>query len=206
MRSTMIQSPTVSVVDDDQQVRESLATLIQGAGLDVKCYASGHEFLDSFAPQGPGCVVLDLRLPQINGMEVIDRLAQRNIKVPIIMISGHGDIPAAVAAMKAGAVDFLEKPYHASALMDSIHRAIDVDTRSREANAERDELRGRYQRLTDDERQVLQLTTDGKPDKVVALKLDLSLRTIQLRRASLMRKMEAHSRAELIRLAHLLEL
>jgi two-component system response regulator FixJ len=195
-------SPIVSVVDDDEQVRESLAALIQSMNLEVECYASGREFLDHYNPEQPGCVVLDLRMPQVSGLEVIDELNARQISVPVIMISGHGDIPAAVSAIKAGAVDFLEKPYPGSALMDAVRKAIARDAEQRAANSERQALLERYETLTPDERQVLELTVAGKPDKAIALKLDLSLRTIQLRRASVMRKMHAHSRAELIGLAH----
>jgi two-component system, LuxR family, response regulator FixJ len=198
----MSQSPTVFVVDDDEQVRESLAALIQSLNLEVQCYASGREFLDSYSPEQPGCLVLDLRMPQMSGLEVIEELRSRGAEVPVIMISGHGDIPAAVAAIKSGAVDFLEKPYPTSALMESINRAIERDAKHREDNSERQLLLDRYETLTADERQVLDLTVAGKPDKAIALKLDLSLRTIQLRRASVMRKMHAHSRAELIGLAH----
>jgi two-component system response regulator FixJ len=197
----MFQPHTVSVVDDDQQVRESLAALIQSMDLRVECFASGGEFLESYTAARPGCVVLDLRMPQLSGLEVIDALSARDIKVPIIMISGHGDIPAAVSAMKAGAVDFLEKPYRAAVLMESVRRAIELDDRTRRAAAERNKLIDRFQSLTPEEKEVLELTAAGKPDKAIAQKLDLSLRTIQLRRASVMRKMDAHSRAELIRLA-----
>ena len=201
----MTHAPTVSIVDDDQQVRESLAALIQSMNIDVECYASGREFLDKFTPARPGCVVLDLRMPQISGLDVIEELAARNFDVPVIMISGHGDIPAAVAAMKAGAIDFLEKPYRGTALMESIRRALARDVEQREARARRRELLDRYELLTSDEKQVLELTAAGKPDKAIALALDLSLRTIQLRRASVMRKMQVRSRAELIGLAHRLD-
>lgn len=201
----MMSTPIVSVVDDDEQVRESLAALIQSMNLEVECYASGREFLDRYSPEQPGCVVLDLKMPQLNGLEVIEEMSARQIEVPVIMISGHGDIPAAVAAIKAGAVDFLEKPYPGSALMDSIRRAIERDTQQREARSQRQGMLERYEMLTPDERQVLDLTVAGKPDKAIALKLDLSLRTIQLRRASVMRKMGVHSRAELIGLAHRIE-
>lgn len=197
--------PVVSVVDDDEQVRESLAALIQSMDVEVEAYASGREFLDHYNPGQPGCIVLDLRMPQLNGQEVIDELNARQINTPVIMISGHGDIPAAVAAIKSGAVDFLEKPYPGSALMDSVRRAIARDAEQRESSSEKQLLLERYETLTADERQVLELTVAGKPDKAIALKLDLSLRTIQLRRASVMRKMHAHSRAELIGLAHRIE-
>lgn len=198
----MNSTPVVSVVDDDEQVRESLAALIQSMDVEVEVYASGREFLDHYNPGQPGCIVLDLRMPQLNGQEVIDELNARQISTPVIMISGHGDIPAAVAAIKSGAVDFLEKPYPGSALMDSVRRAITRDIEQRESGNEKQLLLDRYETLTADERQVLELTVAGKPDKAIALKLDLSLRTIQLRRASVMRKMHAHSRAELIGLAH----
>jgi FixJ family two-component response regulator len=198
----MSSTPVVSVVDDDEQVRESLAALIQSMDVEVEVYASGREFLDHYNPGQPGCIVLDLRMPQLNGQEVIDELNARQINTPVIMISGHGDIPAAVAAIKSGAVDFLEKPYPGSALMDSVRRAIARDAEQRESGNEKQLLLERYETLTADERQVLELTVAGKPDKAIALKLDLSLRTIQLRRASVMRKMHAHSRAELIGLAH----
>jgi two-component system response regulator FixJ len=198
----MNSTPVVSVVDDDEQVRESLAALIQSMDVEVEAYASGREFLDHYNPGQPGCIVLDLRMPQLNGQEVIDELIARQINTPVIMISGHGDIPAAVAAIKSGAVDFLEKPYPGSALMDSVRRAIARDAELRESSSEKQLLLDRFETLTPDERQVLELTVAGKPDKAIALKLDLSLRTIQLRRASVMRKMHAHSRAELIGLAH----
>jgi FixJ family two-component response regulator len=195
----------VTVVDDDDQVRESLAALVQSMNLDVECYASGQEFLDKYSATRPGCVVLDLRMPQTSGLEVIEELSARNIQVPIIMISGHGDIPAAVSAMKAGAVDFFEKPYRGAALMEAVRSALARDARNRQSLAERQLLVDRYESLTAEEKDVLELTVAGKPDKVIALKLDLSLRTIQLRRASVMRKMQSHSRAELIRLAQVLE-
>lgn len=197
--------PTVTIVDDDDQVRESLVALIQSMNLQVECYASGRDFLDQYQHQRPGCLVLDLRMPQISGLEVIAELAARDIHMPIIMISGHGDIPAAVSAMKAGAIDFLEKPYRGAALMESVRRAVDLDARQREIDDQRRGLAERFERLTPDERLVLELTAEGKPDKAIALKLDLSLRTIQLRRASIMRKLNAHSRAELIRMAQAFE-
>jgi FixJ family two-component response regulator len=191
-------SPTVSVVDDDRQVRDSLAALIQSMDLEVTCYASGQQFLESYSPERPGCVVLDLRLPQLNGLQVLDEMAARHFKVPVIMISGHGDIHAAVSAMKAGAVDFLEKPYRGSALLESIRRAIELDLQRRRCQAEYDQLRNRFSSLTPQEHEVLRLTMSGKTDKAIALKLDLSLRTVQMRRASIMRKVNVRSRTELI--------
>lgn len=201
----MTESPSVTVVDDDQQVRESLAELLHSVDLDVECYASGQEFLDNYSHQRPGCVVLDLRMPQKSGLDVLEELSSRQISVPVIMITGHGDIPAAVAAMKQGAVDFFEKPYRGAALLESVRRAIELDQRNLRQQAERSIILTRYQTLTPDEKEVLRYTVEGKPDKAIALRLDLSLRTIQLRRASLMRKMQAASRAALIRLAQVIE-
>ncbi|HEX3727221.1 MAG TPA: response regulator [Pirellulales bacterium] len=198
-------SVTVSIVDDDQQVRESLAALLGSAKLDVSCYASGSDFLEHFLQSRPGCVVLDLRLPQQSGLEILDELAARRNKVPVIMISGHGDITTAVTAMKAGAVDFFEKPYRGSDLLESVRRAIDMDVRRRRAQHEYDRLRARFNSLTDQEHEVLRLTMAGKPDKAIAIKLDLSLRTIQMRRSSVMRKLDARSRTELILLTQSLE-
>ncbi len=201
----MNQSPKVTIVDDDEHVRESLAALVQSVGLDVECHATGHEFLESFEHDRPACLVLDLRLPQESGLDVLAEMSARRLRVPVVMISGHGDIPAAVAAMKHGAIDFLEKPYRAAALLESVRRAIELDKRNRRAQSVRDELLMRFESLTPDEKDVLWLTVEGKPDKAIAMKLDLSLRTIQLRRASLLRKLQAHSRAELIRMAQSLE-
>ena len=201
----MTESPSVTVVDDDQQVRESLAELLHSVDLDVECYASGQEFLDNYSHQRPGCVVLDLRMPQKSGLDVLEELSSRQISVPVIMITGHGDIPAAVAAMKQGAVDFFEKPYRGAALLESVRRAIELDQLNLRQQAERSIILTRYQTLTPDEKEVLRYTVEGKPDKAIALRLDLSLRTIQLRRASLMRKMQAASRAALIRLAQVIE-
>ncbi len=197
-------SSVVTVIDDDEQVRESLAALVQSMQLDVACYASGMKFLENFEHARRGCVVLDLRLPQISGQEVLKELNARRISVPVIMITGHGDIPAAVAAMKAGAFDFLEKPYRGAALIDSIRRAIAQDEHDFQAQTDRNDLLARYETLTTDEKDVLWLTAEGKPDKAIAQRLDLSLRTIQLRRASVMRKLQ-RNHARLIRLAETLE-
>jgi FixJ family two-component response regulator len=198
-------SPVVTVIDDDENVRDSLAALVQSMNLDVDSYASGMEFLEGFEHSRPGCVVLDLRLPQLSGQEVLKELTTRRVRVPVIMITGHGDIPAAVAAMKAGAFDFLEKPYRGAVLIDCIRRAIAHDEHDFQAQSDRNDLLGRYETLTADEKDVLWLTAEGKPDKAIAQRLDLSLRTIQLRRASVMRKLQAESRARLIRLAEALE-
>ena len=196
----------VHVVDDDDAFRTAISRVLTAAGHRPKLYASAPEYLASNDPEGPACVVLDLRMPGVTGLDLQSALARRDDAHPVIFLSGHGDIPAAVAAMKAGAVDFFEKPYRGAALMAVVRRAIDRDIQQRALHAEHQALLDRFESLTADEKDVLDLTVAGKPDKAIALKLDLSLRTIQLRRASVMRKMNAHSRAELIRLAQTIEL
>jgi FixJ family two-component response regulator len=171
----------------------------------VECYACPRQFLNAYSPDRPGCIVLDLRMPQFTGLQVLEELTRRRYHPPIIIISGHGDIPAAVSAMKLGAIDFLEKPYRGSALLEAVRRALELDARNRKCREDRETLVAHFRTLSDEERRVLALTAEGKPDKAIAVKLDLSLRTIQLRRASVMQKMQARSRAELIRLAHLIE-
>ena len=201
----MAELPIVSIVDDDEQARDSLASVIRTMNLGVECYASGQAFLDNYHKTRPGCIVLDLRMPQMSGLEVIDELLARKIKTPIIVITGHGDIPVAVMAMKRGATDFLEKPYRSELLMESVRRAIELNAQICQVEAERYVLFERFASLTPDEKNVLLLTAEGKPDKAIATRLDLSLRTVQLRRASLMRKLSVRTRPELIRLAQILE-
>ena len=201
----MDDTTTVFVVNDDEQVRESLAAPIESMGLAVTCFTSGRDFLDRYTADARGCVVLDLKMPQVSGLEVIESLRSRGITVPIIMISGHGDISAAVSAMKA-ARDRLSGKAVSRRGADGEHSpGVDLDARQRVNDEKRSHLAERFARLTPNEREVLDLTAAGKPDKAIALKLDLSLRTIQLHRASLMRKLEVRSRAELIRLAQAAE-
>ncbi len=196
--------PVVSVVDDDEQVRESLAALVQSMNLDVECYASGREFLDrTSSPPQPGCVVLDLRMPQLSGLEVIEELTARRIRR-----AGDHDQRARRHSRGRGGHQGRRRRLSGKALSrrraDGKHSPGDRAGRARIARrkAIATNLLDRYETLTADEKEVLELTVAGKPDKAIAQKLDLSLRTIQLRRASVMRKMHAHSRAELIGLAH----
>jgi FixJ family two-component response regulator len=190
---------TVFIVDDEPEVRKSLATVVKLMGLESHCLDSARAFLAVYDPARPGCLLVDLRMPEVSGIELLERLAQRRWRIPAVMLSGFGDVPAAVRAMKCGALDFLEKPYSLDSLRQSILRAIDLDTRSREEETHRDHALRAMDTLTAEERRVLELTADGKPDKAIAARLNLSTRTIQLRRASLMRKLGARSRTELIR-------
>lgn len=198
--------PVVYIVDDEPEVREALRVMVEMMDLEPRCYASGPEFLSELDPAriDNGCLVVDLKMPEMNGFELLDALEQRGLQLPSIMITGHGDVPAAVRAMKAGAVDFLEKPYRPAALRDCIAEALEADRQTRRATLRRRELRRRFDSLTPSERDVLNLTVAGIPDKVIAARLSVSRRTVQLRRASLMKKLQADSRVGLVHLVHYL--
>lgn len=199
----MTSKPVVYVVDDERDVRDALCVTIELMDLEPRCYGRADEFLGDYDAERIGCLVVDLRMPEITGLELLDAMAQRGIKLPSIMITGHGDVAAAVRAMKLGAADFLEKPYRPEVLRDCIQKAISHDREMRHAENERLALKRRMRSLTSSERDILELTVAGKPDKAIANRLDLSPRTIQLRRASLMKKLQAKSRIELAQLTQL---
>jgi FixJ family two-component response regulator len=190
--------PTVFVIDDDPAVRKSLRLLIQSVNLPVETYESGQEFLDRIDGSRPGCVILDLRMPGISGLELQQRLAVRHITMPIIFISGHGDLPSAVSAMRAGAVDFLEKPFRGQALLDRVHQALRQDAQRRELEINQAETAARLALLTPPERAVLDLMAAGKPYKAIAKELGISYKAVEGRRARIMKKMQADSMPELI--------
>lgn len=193
-------APVVFVVDDDEAVRASVAMLLESVTLPVETFASGREFLDAWAGDRPGCLVLDLRMPGLSGLELQERLAERGSRLPIIFLTGHGDVPDAVAAMRAGAVDFLRKPFRDQDLLDRIQQALEVDRARRTAAGERAELAARLERLTPREREVLDRVVAGQPNKQIAAELGVSDRTVEIHRARAMAKMEAASLAELVRL------
>jgi FixJ family two-component response regulator len=197
-------SPTVFVVDDDAAVRKSLSLLVQSVHLAVKTFESAQEFLDAYENDQPGCLVLDLRMPGLSGLELQQRLAARGIRLPVIFISAHGDLPSAVGAMRAGAVDFIEKPFRGQVLLDRIHQALDRDARYRAELAQRAETEALLGALTRPERAVLDLMVAGKPYKVIARELGISYKAVEGRRARIMRKMKADSLPQLMRrlLAH----
>ena len=192
--------PTVFVVDDDPAVRRSLAEMLDAAQLTSRCYESAQEFLASYDASWPGCLVLDVRMPGMSGIELQEKLAGEGIHLPIIMITGHGDVPISVRAMKQGAIDFLEKPYHPHILLDSIREALKLDTEHRRKQARQAEVEARIATLTPGEQAVLERLVAGKINKVIALELDIGLRTVQARRSSLMKKLHVESRAALIEL------
>ena len=191
---------TVFVVDDDEAVRTSLRLLLKSVGLPVETYAAAQEFLDQFDPDRAGCLVLDIRMPGISGLELQQHLNDRHSIMPIVFITGHGDVPMAVEAMQAGAVDFIQKPFRDQDLIDRINRALEKDREMRSQLRERDEIRRRMSQLTPRERGVLELVTQGKANKVIAGDLNVSQRTVEIHRARVMEKMGANSLAHLVRM------
>jgi two-component system response regulator FixJ len=191
---------TVFVIDDDEAVRTSLRLLLKSVGLPVETYASAQEFLDQFDGERAGCLVLDIRMPGMSGLDLQQKLTSLHSITPIVFITGHGDVPMAVEAMQAGAVDFIQKPFRDQDLIDRINRALDTDRANRAELRERDEIRRRMAQLTPREREVLDLVTQGKANKVIAGDLNVSQRTIEIHRARVMEKMGATSLAHLVRM------
>lgn len=191
----------VYIIDDDRLARESLKWLIESAGQTVREFENGLEFLDEYRTGDPGCVVLDVRMPEINGMELHARLGERGANIPVIIVTGHADVAMAVRAMKAGAWDFIEKPYNDALMLERVQSAITYD-RDNRSNLERvDKIRQRIQQLTPREREVMGYVIRSSQNKVIARELGISVKTVELHRANLMSKMEATSPTELVRLA-----
>lgn len=192
---------TVFVVDDDDAVRDSLAMLLRSVGLPVETFDSGIAFMDRFRPDLAGCLVLDIRMPKMSGLEVQQKLHELGATLPVIFITGHGDIPMAVQAIKEGAADFIQKPFRDQDLLDRIHVALEQDVRQRFADTQRATIASRYESLTEREREVMLMVVAGKANKVIALDLDLSQRTVEIHRARVMEKMQARSLADLVKMA-----
>jgi len=191
---------TVFVVDDDDAVRTSLRLLLKSVGLPVETFASAQEFLDGFDAERAGCLVLDIRMPGMSGLELQQRLNEIHAIVPIVFITGHGDVPMAVEAMQHGAVDFIQKPFRDQDLIDRINQALEKDRDNRAGLRERDTILHRIEQLTPREREVLDLVTKGKANKVIAGDLGVSQRTVEIHRARVMEKMAASSLAHLVRM------
>jgi FixJ family two-component response regulator len=192
---------TVFVVDDDVAMRRSLENLIHSVGLRVEAFASAQEFMDSKREDVPGCLVLDVRLPGLSGLDLQKRMAEADIKIPIIFITGHGDIQMTVQAMKAGAVEFLPKPFRDQELLDAIQQALERDRKSREQRSEVEVLRSRFDLLTPREREVMPLLVAGLLNKQIAAELGSSETTVKIHKHHVMEKMRAGSLAELVRIA-----
>jgi len=191
----------VFVIDDDAAIRNALRSLIRSVGLQVELFGSAQEFLQRKLPDAPGCLVLDIRLPGISGLDFQRKLIEANIPFPIIFITGHGDIPMSVRAMKAGAVEFLTKPFRDQDLLDAIHIALERDRARRQRETEIATLRDRFEWLTPREREVLPLVVSGLPNKQIAAEIGTSETTVKVHRGQLMRKMGADSLPELVRMA-----
>ncbi|HUN91078.1 MAG TPA: response regulator [Burkholderiaceae bacterium] len=179
---------TVFIVDDDVAVRDGLAMLLESAGYAVETFASSKAFLDAFDPHRPGCIVLDVRMPELSGPQLQEELKRREVRVPIVFLTAHGDIPTTVRAIKAGAVDFLTKPVDARLLLDSVRAALDRDRSDRASDAEREALRRTLATLTDRERDVLALAVSGLPNKMIARRLGISHRTVEAYRSHILMK------------------
>lgn len=196
---------TVFIVDDDTEVRESIALLMQSVGLPSESFASAQDYLDQFDSSRPGCLVLDVRMPKMSGLELQQQLLQQAIHPPIIIITGHGDIQMAVRAVQAGAADFIEKPFRDQLLLDAIHRAITRDAEQRGVASRRSEIEQRLQRLTPREGEVLDRVMQGARNKVIAFDLNISQSTVEAHRSKVMEKMQAKTLSDLMRMVLSLE-
>jgi FixJ family two-component response regulator len=191
---------TVFVVDDDSGVRSSIRVLLKSIGIAATAMSSAREFLDNFDPEQPGCLVLDIRMPGMSGMELQQQLNLKGAIIPVIFITGHGDVPMAVEAMQHGAFDFLQKPFRDQELIDRIQKALARDRETRQSLRKHSQIRERLQSLTPREKDVLQLLVQGQQNKVMAGELGLSQRTVEIHRAHVMEKMGAQSVAQLVRM------
>lgn len=197
--------PIIHIIDDDGSVRDSLEDLLASVGLQVRLFTSASEFLRAGRADAPGCLVLDVRMPGMSGLELQQEMDRSGVRLPIIFITAHGDIPMSVQAMKAGAVEFLTKPFREQDLLDAIRKAVIVDTAKRQSDAFADELRRRHAALTEGERDVMELVVTGLLNKQIAARLQVSEITVKVRRAQVMKKMQAASLADLIRYADIVQ-
>ncbi|MCP5446347.1 MAG: response regulator transcription factor [Chromatiaceae bacterium] len=197
----MSNQPNVFVVDDDQAMRNSLKWLIESVGMKVETYSTADEFIRNYYPGRAGCLLLDVRMPGMSGLELQEHFLKHQINIPIIIITGHGDVPMAVRAMKSGAVDFIEKPFNDEMLLESIRNALNKDIEQRATQAERAEIATRLANLTPREHEVMEMVTAGKSNKDIAQSLGVSAKTVEAHRSRVMEKMQADSLADLVKMA-----
>ena len=196
----MVSEPTIFVVDDDEGVREAVSLLMESIGLAAESYPSAQAYLDAFDATRPGCLVLDVRMRGMSGLDLQQRLAGEPLHPPIIIVTGHGDVPMAVRAVQAGAVDFIEKPFNDQILLDAVHRALQRDAEVRGQAMRLADIKDRLQRLTPREREILDLIVAGRRNKVIAADLGISQSTVEAHRAKVMEKLEARSLSDLMRM------
>lgn len=192
--------PTIFVVDDDEALRKSIGYLVESIGLNSASFASAQDFLDKASPDTPGCVLLDVRMPGMSGLDLLEQLAERGFIAPVIVITGHADVPMAVRALKAGAMEFIEKPFNDQTLLDTVQRAIEADDEKRRLLGDRRKILERLETLTPREREVMELVVSGNANKEAAARLGLSEKTIEVHRSRVMKKMRATNAADLIRM------
>jgi len=196
------QPPTVFIVDDDRAMRESLKALMKTVGLNAQTYSSADDFLEAYDSVQRGCLVADVRLPGMSGLELQEKLLKEHITLPVIIITGHGDVPMAVQAMKLGALNFIEKPFRDQVLLDNIKKAIDLDTKIRNKQVEYAEIQEKLKKLTAREKEIMNLLITGEPGKAIAFDLGISQKTVDFHRSNITKKMNVKS---LIELVHLLK-
>jgi FixJ family two-component response regulator len=201
----MSDGAVVHIIDDDESLRGALDSLLRSVGLETRVFGSVRQFLDAGSTEGPGCIVLDVRLPGMSGLDFQSQLAELGVHLPVVLITGHGDIPMSVRAMKAGAVDFLQKPFRDQDMIDAVSTAIARDRKRRSSDSEQRSIRDRFAALSPREQQVMMLVTEGKMNKQVAGDLGLSEITVKIHRGSAMRKMGARTLADLVRMAETLK-
>ncbi|MHC4758401.1 MAG: response regulator transcription factor [Planctomycetota bacterium] len=194
------QQPTVFIVDDEKAMRESLRTLMETVGLNAQTYSSADEFLKDYDEKIHGCLVVDVRLPGMSGLELQAKLVQEKIELPVIIITGHGDVPMAVQAMKLGALNFIEKPFRDQVLLDNIQKAIDLDEKIRNEQNKYVQSKRKLEQLTPREKEIMNFLVTGKPNKAIAFELGISQKTVDFHRANILKKMNVDSVVELVRL------
>lgn len=198
-------SATVFVVDDDEPVRDSIGLLLDTVDIPHEAFASAQAFLDAYDRSRTGCLILDIRMPGMSGLELQDHLLAEKAPIPIVFITGHGDIPMAVEAMKKGAVDFIRKPFRDQELLDRVHEALSMDEENRQSFADLEEIRARVDSLTPRELEVFERVAEGQANKVVAIDLSISERTVEIHRSQVMQKTQARSLADLVKMKIRLE-